>query len=466
MMSIKWAEPKIEEYKHSEPPSIWISVIAFVVIYAVCLVVTVLNWKQGKPVICAEFFVRVLLVPLIVWGMICSLIYFGYEDWNERVDLFNNLCRRTYARWRWWAQERVAILGRVTLAPEKELAERMLGLEGSAPMNAGKILPLAIEKSNSASRVQQVLEQLVTPFAPYMQGIVGRHTFSIVVQSEREEDLNDLRALLRKLAPRDFDFVKITRVPQALDMGLIEGWLSDDGVPDFRLVLAYQLHAAGQEPTCSEAAVALLFASDTVIAGSRGKLKPEAWVFRPIPTTMDTAFDRLKTLLAAQQSPIERIKHLWLSHIPGQGKHATLTAVKDTELKLAVHDLDTAIGVPGPVNALLTQALAAQMVQHGQGTQLVATPYKGGIMLNLIGTSVAPVQGVAERLPTPLNVCSTLLVSGFLILLFLVFIDAQLSTGYFLGLLACFVAMLLLQVALSLVRNNQVADDFYRRLPW
>jgi hypothetical protein len=286
------------------------------------------------------------------------------------------------------------------------------------------------------------------------------------LQSEREEDLNDLRALLRKLAPRDFAFVEVTRVPQALDMGLIEGWLSSHDMPDFCLVLAYQLHLAGQEPTFSEVAVAVLFASDRVIAESRGRLEPEAWVFRPIPAAMDTIFDRLRTLLAARQTPHERIKHLWLSNIPGRGKHATITAVKDTELKLEVHDLDTAIGVPGRVNTLLAQALATQMVQHGQGTQLVATPHKGGVMLNLIGTSIAPVQDVEERLPNPFNVCVILLPGGVLLLLALVFVDTHASAGYFLGVFVSFLVVLLAQAIFSLVRRNRVADDFYRQLPW
>lgn len=284
----------------------------------------------------------------------------------------------TYVHWRLWAQARVAIIGSVTLTPENELAERMLGLEGSAPANAGKLLPVLLEKSTvSASRSHQILEQLVTPFVPYMSGIAGRHTFSIVVQSNREQDVNDLRALLRRLMPRDFDFVEISRAEEALDVGLVEGWLSGERMPDFCLVLAYQLHSESKQATCSEAAVALLFASTTIIANSKGKLKPHAWLFRPVPAAMDTVFDALKIMLAAQQTPNERIKHLWLSHVPGRGKHATVTAVKDTELNLAVHDLDAAIGVPGPVNPLLVQALAAQMVQHGQGTQLVATPHKG-----------------------------------------------------------------------------------------
>ena len=465
-MIMKWIEPEIAEYEHGKPPSIWISVVLFIVIYIGFFVVTVLQWKQGKPVISAGFFTRVLLVPLLLWGALCSALHFNYEDWNERVDMWNWLRRMIYADWRWWAQERVAILGRVALTPEKDVAVRMFGLEGSAPANAGKILPLVTEKGNSASRVQQVLEQLVTPFAPYMQDIVGRHTFSVVVQSEREEDLNDLRALLRKLAPRDFDFVKITRVPQALDMGLIEEWLSGNAMPDFSLVLAYQLHAAGVEPTCSEAAAALLFTPRTVITRSNGKLKPEAWLFRPVPAAMDTVFEKLRTLLAAQPTPNDRIKHLWLTHVPGQGKHAVVTAVKDTDLKLAVHDIDTAIGKPGPVSVLLAQALAAGMVQHGQGTQLLATPHKAGLVLNLVGTSLAPIPRVEQRLMKTVNICLTTFLVCIALLLLLLFIDAQAPSGCSIAVIVSLPLIVAGQLVLSFVRRSRVKDDFYRRLPW
>ncbi len=79
-------------------------------------------------------------------------------------------------------------------------------------------------------------------------------------------------------------------------------------------------------------------------------------------------------VLAAEQTPRARIRHLWLSGLPRQSHHATASAVKDPGLDLPAHDVDHAIGKPGPVNALLLQALAAQMVEHGQGAQLVASP--------------------------------------------------------------------------------------------
>ncbi|MEW6342487.1 MAG: hypothetical protein AB1704_17665 [Pseudomonadota bacterium] len=464
---MKWIEPKVEEYEHLKPLPAWISVLVFLGSFVLCFIFTVLNWKQGKPVISAEFFVRILLLPLLFGGVACSVLYLPYEDWNERVDLWNNLCLRAYENWRWWAQERVAIIGSVTLTPEKDLGVRMLGLEGSPPTNAGKNLPLATErKEGSVSRVQQVLEQLVTPFAPYMTTSAASHTFSIVVQSEREEDLNDLRALLRTLVPHDFGFVQISRAAEPLDMGRVEQWLSGDRMPDYRLVLAYQLHSTGKEPTCSEAGVALLFASRTVVASSKGRLKPEAWLFRPVPATMDSVFEALKTMLAAQQTPNERIKHLWLTHVPGPGKHATLTAVKDNDLKLAAHDLDTAIGNPGPVNALLVQALAAQMVQHGQGTQLIATPHKARVMLNLLGTNVAPIQRVEERLPSMIGIgftCMLLCLAGLVLLMLK---DVGASAAWFIGVFAGSIVFLAVNAFGSFVRRGQVEHDFYRKLPW
>lgn len=87
-------------------------------------------------------------------------------------------------------------------------------------------------------------------------------------------------------------------------------------------------------------------------------------------------------------------------------------------------------------------------------------------MLNLVGTSIAPVQGVEERLPTMLNISFTLLAGCLLLLLLLVFVDAQASTGWFIALPVAFVVFLIVQAFFSLVRRNQVADDFYRKLPW
>lgn len=167
-----------------------------------------------------------------------------------------------------------------------------------------------------------------------------------------------------------------------------------------------------------------------------------------------------------KQTPNERIKHLWLTHVPGQGKHATLTAVKDVDLKVAAHDLDTAIGLPGPVNTLLVQALAARIVQHGQGTQLVATPHKAGVVLNLLGTSIAPVEDVELDVPPMTSISLTCFAACICGLLMLMFKDAGASVGWFIGTVVGFIVLMIVGAIFSLVRRDQVASDFYSALPW
>ncbi|SAL27671.1 hypothetical protein AWB73_02150 [Caballeronia turbans] len=47
--------PDVPEYKHIEPPSIWIAVLAFVVVFVAGFIVTILNWKQGESIVSANF---------------------------------------------------------------------------------------------------------------------------------------------------------------------------------------------------------------------------------------------------------------------------------------------------------------------------------------------------------------------------------------------------------------------------
>ncbi|WP_321895179.1 type VI secretion system Vgr family protein [Paraburkholderia heleia] len=147
---------------------------------------------------------------------------------------------------------------------------------------------------------------------------------------------------------------------------------------------------------------------------------PQARIFRPIPSTSDAMLDAVRTLLKAEQAPPGRIKHLWLSRLTKQGHNASIAAVKDAGLTLAVHKVDDAIGKPGPVSTLLLQTLAAQMVQHGQGVQLVASPSADGLTLNLVGTQEVPVKDAPDFIYPPcIMSLSFTLVFGWAFLVFL-----------------------------------------------
>lgn len=468
-MSMTWKIPEVAERAYGKAPSIWVCVVGYVVVQVAGILITVLTWEQGKSVISGTFFLRALGIPLLVTGIICALNYVEYERWIETTNWWNFLCRDERTRWRRWAQAHLPIIGSVVLTPEAELAERLLGLEGSVPMNPGKVMALpASELALGQSRIELILEQLVTPFVGYISRFAGTHTFHIVLQSDSEQHLTELRALLRKLEVRDLDLVKISQAAPGTEPAMIGQWLAGNPMPDFCLQLACQLHEEGKEPPYSEVAVGMLFASADIIARSKGKLKPQARLFRPIFAASDAVFDSLNTLLAAVQTPTERIKHLWLSRLPRPGHHATVAAVKDAGLQLAQHDVDHAIGKPGSVNALLLQALGAQMVQHGQGAQLIASPSEineMGVMLNLVAAQASPVPGVP---PVYYRLLSLSVTVGFACigLLFLCLtdtLDVKASWPLIAVIVLC-VLMLPLQIGGSILNRRLTEDDFYGRL--
>ncbi|WP_175836537.1 hypothetical protein [Burkholderia anthina] len=462
-MSRTWTLPSVAEYQYGKPPSIWWCVLAVVVIQTAGMLITVFSWEQGKPVMSEPFFVRALLLPLLISGAVCAVIYSGYEDWIERVDWWNFLCRSERAAWRHWAQAHMVIVDSIALTPEHELGERLLGLEGSAPMNPGKILPLPeSEGSTGVSRLAVVLEQLVSPFAASLTRHASSQTVDVILQSADKDDLTELRAVWRKLNLPDL--VQFGWVPFGAKQADIETWFDKKCTSDFRLLLACQLHADGMEPAWSEAAVVMLLTSPSVAASLKGAVRPQARLFRPIAMQSDSVVDALETLLASEQTPRRRIRHAWMSDLPSQGRHATLGAIKVVGLELPAHDVDRAIGKPGPVNALLLQALAAQMVAHGQGAQLIASASAQKVRLNLVGTELAPVPRVDAGYARLLSLSVTVGGSCCLGVIMVALNALNASQGWFWACIGGFVLLFLIQLGGSFLRRNVVEDDFFRQL--
>ncbi|MBW9108140.1 hypothetical protein JNB89_30835, partial [Paraburkholderia phenoliruptrix] len=113
---------------------------------------------------------------------------------------------------------------------------------------------------------------------------------------------------------------------------------------EFCLVLACQLHKRDQEPRYSEAAVGVLFVREGIISQYKGELRAKAYVFQPVSSAADSVADALRGMINAQQISPDRLRHLWLTSMPRQGVHAAVAAASDAGLKVAVHNIDQAIG--------------------------------------------------------------------------------------------------------------------------
>lgn len=462
-MSRTWTIPNANEWEYGKPPSVWWAVLAVIVIQIGGIVVAILGWDQSKPVISEPFFVRALLVPLVLSGAVCAVIYTSYEDWIVQVDWWNFLCRNERAEWRRWAQAHIAILGSIAVTPERDVAERMLGLEGSVPMNPGKILALPeTVAAAGVSRLGLILERVLTPFATSLSHLAKNGSIEIALRTDDEQDMTVLRAVWQKLALPGFSQFKWA--PHGGTNNPIETWFTERWSCDFRLLLDCQLHAEGNEPAWSEAAVAMLLTPPHVLERFKGKLRPQARLFRPIAMPSDSMVEAVETLLTAEQTPHGRIRHVWLSDLPRAGRHATLAAVKEAGLELAPHDLDDALGKPGPANGLLLQALAAQMVAHGQGAQLIASPATRNVRLNLVGSQLTPVPHVEAGYMRNLSLSTSGGGACCLLLIMFALNALEASKGWFWACWAGFVLLFLIQVGGSILRRRLLAEDFYRQV--
>jgi hypothetical protein len=479
MSGYRWRVPQAPKYEYGEPPTALFAVVAFVVVLIAGFVLTVLTWKQGDPVFSGKFVLRSLGLPILAWGVACGCFYAVYEDWTARVDQWKHLSDDEFANWRVWARAHLCILNSLVLTPEVDLAERMLGLEGTPPSHAGQTLMLA-DASAVLDRTRQtdVLEKLLTPFAPFFERFGKTASFEIVIQSQHDEDLTELRELLGARYAKTFAGLRIERIDPDAQFERLEHWMTNqyasysyygrkETMSDFCLMLACHLHQSDDDRPHTEAAAAILFASGQAVENY--KIKPKVRLFRPnhIDDT-NHVLDALETFKTAAPTPMERLKHVWISGLSKRDGHAMRTALADVEPQLTTHDIDAAIGKPGPGNALLLQALAAQMVPFGQGPQLVVTPRAdviGGVTLNLIGGTKSEIRGPATPEFNPYPTFPSLAISCLFLLIVIALIMEKATPTAALSTIGIFVLVLLVALPVFvIVRNRNVTNDFYGTL--
>ncbi|VWB04736.1 hypothetical protein [Burkholderia lata] len=396
-MKFRWTPPAHGEWSAGEPPPVWLYVALFVLIECGFLAGTVATWPHEKPMASEDFVRTALAAPFSLWIAVSFALYAAmYDSRAFEVAVKNAARRHLLTRWQRKVRTGVAVLDSVMLVPEPDLAERMLKLEGSPPDNPGRVMRLdGIEGADGVSREREAIEKLLTPLAARLAQATRGGSFDIVMQCEHAESYVDVQVVWAQLQlpgkPR------IRWLNNDKDPGFADIWFESGadtafagsfppaGNPEYRLVLAWHLNGAEPDvrPDTSEAAVALLLGSPALMQETP-QLKRQAWLLRQIVADADEVDKALARLLAAEQVPHERIRHFWHSRLKGMALHAMLGAVKDTELKVEKHALDSAMGPQAPVARWLLQALAAKMAHFGQGAQLVALPRPNGAALNVV----------------------------------------------------------------------------------
>jgi len=461
-MSWHWNMPTIDPVPEPEPPPIWIFVVLYFLIEVPGFLIALTHWPTDKSLVSGDFFANAFFLPLTVYAGLCmAVLSVAYAIPSNAASWWNEMRMWRSYHWLNWTRHHVAVVDSVVLTPENELAERMLGLEGAAPVNPDKILTLDVDVPEGASRMVPVLERLLTPLLPAVGRFIQTGGIEIVLQSERERDLTDLTRVMRKLGLPE----QLAATSPSMVAPMDALWDGDKPLSGARLVLACQLQAGEDEPSSSELTVALLLAAPDALVRARLPIKPQAYLCRAIMAESDGLETALATLLGADQVPPRRIKHFWFSHLNKLMRHAITTAIKDASLNVATQDIDRAVGKPGHANGWLAQALAAQMVHHGQGAQLIATPCKTGVALNVAG----PQPAVAKPPKAPETISgSTIWACGMMcILLFLFILDRMVATsaseppfmpGW--GYLLAWLALMVIRVGGEVLFLRKLSEEF------
>lgn len=390
-MIFRWNQAMPDEVDAGEPPPLWIYLVLFIIVECVALALTVATWPKGKPVASMEFLQGFLVIGPLFWGALCALVYHSFHGaFAFDAAVKNREGWQLRRSWQRQGRSGVAVLDSVVLAPEPELAERMLGLDGTPPQNPGKIMAVDVDETGAESKLHAVLEKLLVPLAPKLAAAIRSNSFQLMMQGDRDESSDVIHAVWKKLelpgTPR------IVRMQAGTEPKFAEKWFPADSDPYYRLVLAWHLNDGGPDASreCSEFAVAMLLGSHQLWWDQRDRLKPQAWLLRGIATEADQVEEALTLLLRAEQAEKKRIRNFWNSRLKGLARHATLGAVRESGLEVSTHTLDAAIGPQAPASRWLVYALAARMAHFGQGAQLVALPGEKGVTLSLAAREMRP----------------------------------------------------------------------------
>lgn len=463
----QWRIPTVQKLEETSAPPAWVPLVLVLICVIAGAVFAVLDWKPGTPV-SGKLAVNALLIPALFGGFVSAVFYIHPEFWAMKVEWWNARVAQHYLNWRYWSQWNLAIIDSVVITPEVDLAERMLGLEGKPPENAGATMTLDIAQSAETSRVEALIEQLVTPLFAQLERLQGNEPVSVILSAPSDGYLETLLNTLTRLAmPRlhasNLKFVASDQVGPLID-AFVNGkeweWQGERKRPfEACLVVAFQLHEDDSAPSFTEAGVAMVMASMEVT--NRYKFRPKARWFRPVTTTLDSLADRLEALLSAAPTPVEKLRHVWMSGLSKLGRNNVNGVLGDIEREWSRHELDQAIGLPGPVNPWLMQALAAQMVTYGQGPQLVFAPANDGVMVNLVA---GPLSTIKEIGPPDMNfwpVSFVAMLSCMAGLLLAMVMTQNLSAVWGAGVLIGFAVLGFVCLPFAMLLHYRAVDDAF-----
>lgn len=396
-----WPVPSVPEGQAPSPPSPWFIVALCVVCLVVGVALTLLLWPTARGTAGNfRFWACLAGVPAVSAVILVAAVFHMYGMQKLYRDCWDDCCRLVDRVWRAWARSHVALTAFATLTPESDLAERIAGLAGEAPKNKTKVLRLeGFDSDFRASRIESVLNHLLERLKPALDELRAEQTVRALVWTGSQPDEETIRAMMeglwRRLGIRPH--VEVTATPE-LRWVNIEDYAVRERMP--LLILCAQLHDAGTAlEQFTEAATGLLL--EHTVRRTRDGL-PAVRIFRSMPTDIESFKVDLAQLGDMGPVDLPKLRVGWSCGLGKAERYALEEALVSSRIVLkggskGITQLDDCIGPTGPINPWLSLGLAAELVQYGQGAQLLAVPDGNRVRMAVADASTPARVGTPDR---------------------------------------------------------------------
>lgn len=373
-----------------KPPNVIVWLVLLLVFMVAGVTITLLSWPKGEPTGTVQFWVRLLVVPLLAWTIALGFRQLYRDQENDRLDAEEEVLREEREQALAFASEPLAVtaLAYLSAAGNTDVAADIVKLRS--------VVEAQDSLDGKAAIRHSALELISTDENPCRYRVAFRHLIASTKNAVEALPL-DVPFGVRLQLPDDVDQAALQQTwqtcwdeamtrpaysglvaPEQGAMSLDE-WLDERGgqtLEKFLLFVAVQLHDAPPQNS-GEAAVALLIGWPPL--ASRRQIACIGSLHRPVQASGTDINAPLSTALRWGRTEREAVIDLWQTGLDKSDKAAVLNGSSTLEVGLSkaedlsgLHDLDIALGRTGCASAWLALALSLEHAAQTRRPQLVA----------------------------------------------------------------------------------------------
>lgn len=365
---MQWRLPTISAKPVPENFSIWIYLFAFVIsiVFFSCAVLLINGEFALTKLKLTGLYL--IIAPMLFSLSVIGFFYSFYHRQRIKVLFFNHCIKNKHDNWQDWARESIVLLGASYLTDIDNLGLKIMGLEGNAPMNPDKVLPISALKDVNSSPLFFIFDKILSP----MKAKITTQPNIKVLFNTTQDNSAMVNTLVNychlnhyNIKPENIIFSNKIPSPDIIYQWFDTGY--GETVLVINLVLTNSRPLAVTEHCCA----LLLSNRDTSLNYSRLRL------FRPLKTQLTDLSDDLTYLLKAEQIEKSQVRQIWTTFLPNSALNILKGTFFDVESDIMIdpnkfYQLEHHIGNVDHTHVWLALVLAAEGVSQGQKGQFVA----------------------------------------------------------------------------------------------